>query len=76
MEAYDRYLEARGLIAQRVDFPRAIELLNEATQLDPDFAAGWAANAQAHSLSIYYLDVDRDATKGAAEAMALKALAA
>ena len=74
MEAYDRYLEAKGLIAQRYNFPRVIELLNEATKLDPDFAAGWAANAQAHSLSIYYLEVDRDETKNAAEAMALKAL--
>ena len=53
---------------------RAIELLNEATQLDPDFAAGWAAIAQAHSLSIYYLNVDRDETKNTAETMALKAL--
>jgi len=74
MEAYDRYLEARGLIAKRSDFVRAIELLNEATQLDPEFAAGWAANAQAHSLSIYYLKVDRNETKNTAEALALKAL--
>ncbi len=74
MESYDRYLEARGLITQRLDFPRAIELLDEAVQLDPDFAAGWAANAQAHSLAIYYLLVDRDETKIKAEAMALKAL--
>jgi len=74
MEAYDRYLEARGLLAQRLDFPRTISLLNEATQMDPDFAEGWAANAQAHSLSIYYLDVDRDEIKDTAEAMALKAL--
>ena len=74
MEAYDRYLEARGLIAQRRDFPRAIKLLNEANQMDPEFAEGWAANAQAHSLSIYYMDVDRDEIKNTAEAMALKAL--
>jgi len=74
MEAYDRYLEARSLIAQRLDFPRAISLLQEATQMDPDFAEGWAANAQAHSLSIYYRDVDRDETKNTAEAMALRAL--
>jgi len=74
MEAYDRYLEAKGLIAQRRNFPRTMALLNEATQMDPDFAEGWAANAQAHSLSIYYLDVDRDETKDTAEAMALKAL--
>ena len=74
MDSYDRYLEARGLIAQRLNFPRAIELLNEAVELDPGFAAGWAANAQAHSLAIYYLDIDRDETKNTAEAMALKAL--
>ena len=74
MDSYDRYLEARGLIAQRLNFSRAIELLNEAVHLDPGFAAGWAANAQAHSLAIYYLDIDRDETKNTAEAMALKAL--
>ena len=74
MEAYDRYLEAKGLIAQRLDFPRAISLLNEATELDPGFAAGLAANAQAHSLAIYYLSVDRDEYKRLAESMANKAL--
>lgn len=74
MEAYDRYLEAKGLIAQRSDFPRAIKLLSEATQMDPEFAEGWAANAQAHSLSIYYLEVNRDEYKDLAESMAAKAL--
>jgi len=74
MEAYDRYLEARGLIAQRRDFPRAIELLDEATQMDPQFAQGWAANAQAHTLSIYYLNVDGEATKKTAERLANRAL--
>ena len=74
MDAYDRYLEARGLIAQRSNFPRAIELLNQAIQLDPEFAEGWAASAQAHSLSIYYMDIDRDETKNTAKSMALKAL--
>ncbi len=74
MEAYDRYLEARGLLAQRVDFTRAIELFTEATDLDPDFAAGWAANAQAHSLAIYYLPGDRDEHKNMAESFAGTAL--
>jgi TolB-like protein len=74
MGAYDRFLEARGLVARRLDFPRAIDLLNEATEMDPDFAAGWAANAQAHSLSIYYQTVDRVEYKNTAEAMARKAL--
>jgi TolB-like protein len=74
MEAYDHYLEARGLIARRQDFPRAIDLLNEATSLDPEFAEGWAANAQAHSLAIYYVNVDRDGYKKLAESMARKAV--
>jgi len=74
MDAYDRYLEGRGLIAQRLDFPRAIRLLNEATLMDPDFAEGWAANAQAHALSIYYSAGDSAETLNLAESMANKAL--
>ncbi|GMR14754.1 MAG: hypothetical protein BMS9Abin30_0361 [Gammaproteobacteria bacterium] len=74
MEAYDRYLEGKGLIAQRLDFTRSIRLLEEAIQLDPDFAAGWAAGAQAYSLSGYYLPVDRSEMLERAEAMANKAL--
>ena len=74
MDAYDRYLEARGLIAQRHDFPRALRILDEATQLDPQFADGWAANAQAYTLAIYYINVDRQEASGQAESMALKAL--
>ena len=74
MDAYDRYLEGRGLIAQRLDFPRAIKLLNEATELDPNFAASWAANAQAHALAIYYVNVNVAETKKLAESMAKKAL--
>lgn len=74
MQAYDSFLEARGLIAKRLDFPRAIGLLNEATRLDPEFAEGWAANAQAHSLAIYYLDIDRSEYKERAKYLAMKAL--
>ena len=74
MDAYDRYLEARGLIVQRIDFPRAIELLDEATRMDPQFAEGWAANAQAHTLMPYYLDVAREEVSARAESMALEAL--
>jgi TolB-like protein len=74
MEAYDRYLEAKGLIARRLDFERAINLLNEATGLDPGFAPAWAAGAQAHSLGVYYLDIDADEFKRTAEAMARRAL--
>ncbi len=74
MEAYDRYLEGKSLIAQRLDFTRSIRLLEEATELDPDFAAGWAAGAQAYSLSGYYLPVSRSEMLERAETMANKAL--
>ncbi|MGB5292690.1 MAG: hypothetical protein WBN41_14700, partial [Lysobacterales bacterium] len=74
MEAYEHYLEAKGLIARRLDFDRSIDLLNEVTRLDPDFAPGWAAGAQAHSLAIYYLNVDRQQFKDTAETMARRAL--
>jgi len=74
MEAYDRYLEAKGLTAQRLDFPRAIELLDEATRMDPQFAEGWAANAQAHTLAPYYIDIPRDEASEQAESMAIRAL--
>jgi len=74
MDAYDLYLRAKGLISQRSDFPLAIRLLTEATELDPDFAAGWAANAQAHTLIVYYETVERKKNIDAAERMALKAL--
>ena len=75
MDAYDRYLEGRGLIAQRLDFPRAIRLLDEAIQMDPEFAEGWAANAQAHALSIYYVASNIAETLDLAASMANKALA-
>lgn len=74
MEAYDRYLEAKGLIARRLDFERAITLLNEAIEMDPDFAAAWASGAQAHSLAIYYLTIDAEEYKNTAEKMARRAL--
>ncbi len=75
MEAYDHYLEARALIAQRLDFERAIELLNEAVERDPGFAEAWAANAQAHALAVYYLFTAADQPLlDKAEQMALRAL--
>jgi len=75
MEAYDHYLEARALIAQRKDFERAIELLNGAIEHDPEFAEAWAANAQAHSLGVYYLkDISFAEFLSEAERMATRAL--
>jgi TolB-like protein len=74
MDAYDRYLEARALVAQREDFPRMIRLLEEATQLDPDFAEGWATLAQAWALTFYYGVKDRNAALREAERFARRAI--
>jgi len=74
MEAYDRYLEGKGLVTQRQNFPRAIRLLTEVNEMDPGFAAGWASSAQAQSLSYYYLEIDRHAALQKAESMAKRAL--
>jgi TolB-like protein len=76
MEVYDKFLQARGLLAQRSpeNLRRAIELLTAAVDRDPGFANGWAALAQARALSSYYLSDIADPLKAAEEA-ARKALA-
>jgi Tfp pilus assembly protein PilF len=76
MEVYDKFLQARGLLAQRSPdmLRRAIELLTAAVDRDPGFANGWAALAQARALAFYYLNDIPDPLKAAEEA-ARKALA-
>jgi TolB-like protein len=76
MGAYDKFLQARALLAQRTpeNLRRAIELLTAAVDRDPGFANGWAALAQARALSSYYLSDIADPLKAAEEA-ARKALA-
>src|SRR4029077_275102 len=76
MEVYDKFLQARALLAQRTpeNLRRAIELLTAAIDRDPEFASGWAALAQARALSSYYLKDMPDPLKAAEEA-ARRALA-
>jgi TolB-like protein len=76
MDAYDKFLQARALLAQRTpeNLRRAIELLTAAIDRDPGFASGWAALAQARALSSYYLNDIADPLKAAEEA-ARKSLA-
>ena len=70
MDAYDKFLQARALLAQRSpeNLRRAIELLTAAVDRDPGFASGWAALAQAHALSSYYLKDIPEPLKAAEEA--------
>jgi adenylate cyclase len=76
MGAYDKFLQARVLIAERTSdkLQQAIELLTGAVARDPNFANAWAALAQARALSHYYgLATVTEALKGGEEA-ARKAL--
>ncbi|MGE0159946.1 MAG: hypothetical protein AB7T31_11100 [Gemmatimonadales bacterium] len=41
LEAYDRYLRARGLFLQSGSLQRAVEIYREALALDPQFALAW-----------------------------------
>jgi TolB-like protein/Tfp pilus assembly protein PilF len=77
MLAYDNYLEARTLIAQRspTNMRRAIPLFEAAVQRDPGFAKAWAALAQAHALAAYYLPIETTESLQNAENAARKALA-
>ncbi|MEE8371532.1 MAG: tetratricopeptide repeat protein [Sphingomonadales bacterium] len=74
MAAYELYLEGRTLLARRGDFARAIEALDQATQLDPDFAPAWGVLAQAHALGVYFLKTGLSAALARAEVAAKKAL--
>lgn len=54
--AYDRYLEARTLMARRgyENLLKAARLLEEATQIDPNYAEAWAVLSQIYNLIPYY----------------------
>jgi len=55
--AYDRYLEARTLMARRgyENLLRAARLLEEATQIDPEYAEAWAVLSQILNHSFFLL---------------------
>jgi len=75
--AYDRYLEARALIARRgfENLKRAAQALEEAIQLDPAFAEAWAVLSQAYALIPYYGPAPRETYIPRAETAARRALA-
>jgi Tfp pilus assembly protein PilF len=53
VEAYDAYLRGRSLaaITPNIDVGRAIELLEHAVELDPEFAEAWLALASSYALT-------------------------
>jgi len=52
MEAYDSYLQGRALLHKRglENLDQAIKLFKRTTELDPEFAPGWAAMALTYSV--------------------------
>ena len=60
MQAYDLYLEGKMLVSKRgvANVRRALELLNQATKLDPEYAPAWGMLAQAHSLAYYSSEIE------------------
>jgi TolB-like protein/tetratricopeptide (TPR) repeat protein len=52
-EAYDAMLAARSLMLQqgRENFSRAIQLLEKAVRLDPDYADGWSQLSSAYGIA-------------------------
>ncbi|MEE8295235.1 MAG: hypothetical protein V3R64_05945, partial [Sphingomonadales bacterium] len=75
--AYDRFLEARTLMARRgyENLLRAARLLEEATQIDPEYAEAWAVLSQIYNLIPYYGPDAPEVYIPRAEAAARRALA-
>jgi TolB-like protein/tetratricopeptide (TPR) repeat protein len=73
--AYVLFVEAQGLIRGRAELPRAIDLLTQATTLDPQFARGWSSLAVANAIAPMYSSVAWKPAWAEGEAAARRALA-
>jgi TolB-like protein/Flp pilus assembly protein TadD len=58
VRAYELYLRARQLVVARTAFEKAVELLDAATRLEPEFADAWAEKATALALVAFDLSLD------------------
>ena len=77
-EAYDAYLKGLHAIRSRTEqsVAAALGYFEEATRLEPKFAAALAQQAQALLLSIVYVNADKDSAIASSEALLDRALAA
>lgn len=62
LDAYDNYLQAREIFRKRSsdNLPTAIQLLESALEIDPEFARAWAGLAATYSVSRSWGINDRD----------------
>jgi TolB-like protein len=76
-QAYALFIEAQTLVSRRIgdSLPRAIALLKEATQLDPNFARAWGKLAVALAVEPQYAAADWQTNWAAAEPAARRAIA-
>ena len=73
--AYTAFVEAEGLVNRRQDLTHAIDLLSDATTLDPRFARAWSKLAVANAVAPLYSDLSWPAGWAAGEAAVRHALA-
>jgi adenylate cyclase len=75
LDAYDLYLRARELFIARENLPTSWELLQRATQLDPEFARAWETLSAVHSVATSWFPgdgIDHDSLALAAARRALE----
>ena len=72
--AYTAFVEAAGLVNKRQDLRHAIDLLSDATKLDPQFARAWSKLAVANAVAPQYTDLPWLTGWAAGEAAARRAL--
>lgn len=60
MQAYELLLQSKSLAATRgqENLNKALELLKQATDIAPDYAAAWGMLAQTHALAYYYPEIE------------------
>lgn len=77
-EAYALYLQGRTLtkrVTLQGGLPKAVELLEQALEIDPDFAECWTALAEAHiHIAVYTPSLERVALSEKAASCARRAL--
>ncbi len=56
LEAYQLYLRGRNLYQRRENIPDAVELLQQAVDLDPEFTEGWANLGAVAQLGSFWSD--------------------